>query len=83
MLDYPIVSDVVLTRGAATRETAIKAAKNVSEVPMNAELNISHKHYTRFDRPVKRVKAEMEVMTLEKAHANYAKYIRLMENRNR
>ena len=83
MLDYPVVSDVVLTRGYAASETAIKAAKNVSVVPMNADLNISHKQYTRFDRPVKRVKAEMEVMTLEKAHANYAKYIRLMEKRNK
>ena len=81
MLDYPIVSDVVLTKGAPASQSAIKAAKKVSVDPVNAELNVSHKQYTRFGKPAQRVK--MEVMTQEKAHANYAKYIRLMEKRNR
>ena len=81
MLDYPIVSDVVLTKGAPAAQSAIRAAKKVSVDPVNTELNVSHKHYTRFGKPAKRVK--MEVMTQEKAHANYAKYIRLMENRNK
>ena len=83
MLDYPIVSEVVLTKGATAAVTSLKAAKNVSVKPVNAELNISHKHYTRFDKPVQREKVKMEIMTQEKAHANYAKYIRLMENKAR
>ena len=81
MLDYPIVSEVVLKKGTTAAQTALKAVKNAPVEPMNAELNISHKHYTRFDKPVKREKVEMEVMTQEKAHANYKKYIRLMENK--
>ena len=83
MLDYPIVSEVVLKKGTAASQTALKAVKNAPVVPVNAELNISHKQYTRFDKPVKREKVEMEVMTQEKAHANYKKYIRLMENKSK
>ena len=79
MLDYPIVSEVVLTKGHTPASTAVRAAKNVSVDPQTAELNISHKQYTRFDKPAKRVK--MEVMTQEKAHANYDKYIRFMEKK--
>ena len=83
MLDYPIVSEVVLKKGTAASQTALKAVKSAPVVPVNAELNISHKQYTRFDKPVKREKVEMEVMTQEKAHANYKKYIRLMENKSK
>ena len=79
MLDYPIVSDVELTKGHAAAETALRAVKNASVEPLTEELNVSHKHYTRFDKPAKRVK--MEVMTQEKAHANYEKYIRFMEKK--
>ena len=82
MLDYPIVSDVVLTKGHAATESAIKAAKKVSVQSMNAEFNFAHKHMTRFDAPVKRERVTMEVMTQQKAHANYQKYFRLMEKKN-
>lgn len=80
LLDYPIVSEVVLTKGVAAEETALKAVKNVSVSPVGEPLNISHKKYTRFGKPAP--KAKMEVMTQEKAHANYEKYIRLMENKS-
>ena len=83
MLDYPIVSDIVLTKGHAASESAIKAAKKVSVQSMNAEFNFAHKHMTRFDAPVKRERVTMEVMTQEKAHANYQKYFRLMEKKNK
>ena len=79
MLDYPIVSDVVLTKGHTAAKTSVRAAKKVSVDPQTEELNVSHKHYTRFDKPAKKVK--MQVMTQEKAHANYEKYIRFMEKK--
>jgi hypothetical protein len=81
MLDYPVVSDVVLTKGHTAAKTSVRAAKSVSVDPQTKELNVVHKHYTRFEKPAKKVK--MQVMTQEKAHENYAKYIRLMEKRNR
>ena len=79
MLDYPVVSDVVLTKGHTAAKTSVRAAKSVSVDPQTEELNVSHKHYTRFEKPAKKVK--MQVMTQEKAHANYDKYIRFMEKK--
>lgn len=78
MLDFPIVSEVVLTKGATDALMSLRPAKNVVVSPVAEALNISHKQLTRFDKPAPKV--NMEVMTQEKAHANYAKYIRLMEN---
>lgn len=81
MLDYPIVSEVVLKKGHSAATESLRGAKGVNVTPMAKELNISHKHYTRFDKPAQKV--TMERVTLEKVRANYDKYIRLMENKTK
>ena len=43
-------------------------------------LKISRKKMTRFEQPVSFEKIEMEVMTLDKARANMAEYLRKMHN---
>ena len=76
ILDYPIISDVVLTRGITKSAMGTSAPqKNVSVTPLNDELNISYKQHTRFEKPVERKTVEMEVMTMEKVQKNLEKYI--------
>lgn len=76
MLDYPIISDVVLTKGITKSAVGTcPPQRNVAVTPVNGELNISYKQHTRFEKPVERKNIEMEIMTLEKVQKNLEKYI--------
>ena len=87
LLNNPIVSEVVLTKGytpESAQAAAVKASKASSRIaPVAEALNIARKSMTRLEAPVERETIEMEVMTQEKAHANYVKYLQLMDNNNR
>lgn len=75
-LEYPIVSDVTLTKGITKSAVgSLPPQKNVSVDPLSSELKIVHKQHTRFEKPVERKKVEVEVMTLEKVQKNLEKYI--------
>ena len=85
MIKNPIVSEVVLTRGSASAAAPVVSAgtgAGNSVVPVAEALQISHKKMTRFEAPVKRTKATMKVMTQERAHANYEKYLRQIDKSN-
>ena len=76
MLDYPIISDVTLTKGTTKSVVGARLPqRNVSVSPVNAELNISYKQHTRFEKPVERKTVEMEVATMERVQKNLEKYI--------
>ena len=76
-LEYPIVSDVTLTKGITKSAVgSLPPQKNVSVDPLASELKVVHKQHTRFEKPVERKKVSMEVMTLEKAKKNVENYIR-------
>ena len=75
-LEYPIVSDVTLTKGITKSAVgSLPPQKNVSVDPLASELKVVHKQHTRFEKPVERKKVEVEVMTLEKVQKNLEKYI--------
>ena len=74
LMNNPIVSDVVLTKGHSAQAAAVSKAA-VSVAPQAEALEISHKSMTRLETPVKVPVIEMEVMTLEKARANFDKYL--------
>lgn len=82
LLNKPIVSEVVLTRGhsAAAQASARKSAARSYVAPESEALKISRKKMTRFEQPETYKKIEMEVMTLDKARANMAEYLREMHN---
>jgi hypothetical protein len=82
LLNKPIVSEVVLTRGhsAAAQASACKSAARSYVAPESEALKISRKKMTRFEQPETYKKIEMEVMTLDKARANMAEYLREMHN---
>ena len=82
LLNKPIVSEVVLTRGhsAAAQASFSKSAARSYVAPEAEALKISRKKMTRFEQPVSFEKIEMEVMTLDKARANMAEYLRKMHN---
>ena len=82
LLNKPIVSDVVLTRGhSAQEQTSVRRSASKSHVAPQAEaLKISHKKMTRFEKPVNYPKIEMKPVTLDEARSNMAEYLRKMEN---
>ena len=82
LLNKPIVSDVVLTKGhsAVEQASARKSATKSYVDPQTEALKISRKKMTRFEKPETYKKIEMEVMTLDKARANMAEYLREMHN---
>lgn len=83
LLDFPIVSEVVLTRGV-TSAAAVSCTKATNAVSMSAEpARISHKPMTRLDKPVKRNRIEMKPVTMEKLHENFDKYLEFMDNQTR
>ena len=85
LLNKPIVSEVVLTRGhsAAAQASARKSAARSYVAPESEALKISRKKMTRFEQPETYKKIEMEVMTLDKARANMAEYLREMHNKTK
>ena len=82
LLNKPIVSEVVLTRGhsAAAQASFRKSAARSYVAPESEALKISRKKTTRSEQPETYKKIEMEVMTLDKARANMAEYLREMHN---
>jgi hypothetical protein len=82
LLNKPVVSEVVLTRGhsAAAKASVGKSAARSYVAPQAEALKISRKQMTRFELPETYEKIEMEVMTLDKARANMAEYLREMHN---
>lgn len=83
LLNKPIVSEVVLTKGHTT-EAQAASRKRTSDrsyiAPVNEALEISHKPMTRLEKSVKYPKIESEFVTLDKARANMAEYLHNMEN---
>lgn len=87
LINNPVVSDVVLTKGHTAVEQTVKPAGKVSVRPAGDVLEISRKHMTRFERHEEVPVVEAEVMTVEKASANIDRYVerylRSINNRNR
>ncbi len=84
LLNVPIVSDVVLTRGhsADAQSVATRSMSKSKDIvaPETEALEIVHKPMTRFDAPVKFTKIDVKPVTLEEARSNMAEYLRKMEN---
>ena len=75
LLNNPIVSEVVLTKGLTASKSAVRKASGNAVAPEAEALEISHKSMTRFEKPAEIPSIEMEVMTLDKAKANFARYL--------
>lgn len=75
LLNNPIVSEVVLTKGHTASKSAVRKASGNAVTPEAEALEISHKSMTRFEKPAEIPSIEMEVMTLDKAKANFARYL--------
>ena len=82
LLNKPIVSEVVLTKGhTATAQAAAKKSAAKSYVaPVTEALKISHKQMTRLEAPAKVNKIEMDLVTLDEVRANCAEYMRSLDN---
>ena len=83
LLNYPIVSEVVLTRGhsAAAKPAVRKSSARKSAVaPATKALEISHKPMTRLEKPAKVSKIKMDLVTVDQARSNMAEYLRAMQN---
>ena len=82
LLNKPIVSEVVLTKGhTATAQAAAKKSAAKSYVaPATEALKISHKQMTRLEAPAKINKIEMDLVTLDQVRANCFEYMRSLEN---
>ncbi len=82
LLNIPIVSEVVLTRGhSAEAQTSARRSAAKSYVSPQAEaLKIARKKMTRLDKPVNYKKIEVAPVTLDEARSNMSEYLRKMEN---
>ena len=82
LLNKPIVSEVVLTKGhtATAQAAAKKSAAKSFVAPATEALKISHKQMTRLEAPAKVSTIEMDLVTLDQVRANCAKYMRSLDN---
>ncbi len=82
LLNNPIVSEVVLTRGHSAPEqaSARKSSSKSYVAPVAEALKISRKKMTRLEKPVEFTKMETELMTVDQVRANYSKYLRSLDN---
>ena len=88
ILDYPIISDVKLTKGwtetSSSKVSAKSAAPSVSVNPVGDVPVIVYKSMTRFeDNPVQVRKVEADVMTVEKMNSNMERYVKEYLNQNK
>ena len=88
ILDYPIISDVKLTKGwtetSSSKVSAKSAAPSVSVDPVGDVPVIVYKSMTRFeDNPVQVRKVEADVMTVEKMNSNMERYVKEYLNQNK
>ena len=88
ILDYPIISDVKLTKGwtetSSSKVSAKSAAPSVSVDPVGDVPVIVYKSMTRFeDNPVQVRKVEADVMTVEKMNNNMERYVKEYLNQNK
>lgn len=78
ILDYPIISEVKLTKGwneTPTKSSSMPKASYSDVDPVTNAPSVTYKSMTRFDEPVKTRKIEGEIMTLEKMNINMEKYV--------
>ena len=83
MLNNPIVSEVVLTRGhSAEAKSALRkaSARKSAVAPATKALEISHKPMTRLEKPVNFSKVKAEFVNVDQARSNMAEYLRAMQN---
>ena len=82
LLNNPIVSEVVLTRGhSADAKSSVRKSSGKSVVaPATEALEIVHKPMTRLEKPVQMSKLEMDFVTVDQARSNMAEYLRTMHN---
>ena len=83
LLNNPIVSEVVLTRGhSADAKSAVRksSARKSTVTPATEALEIVHKPMTRLEAPAKMSKIEMDLVTVDQARVNMAEYLRAMHN---
>ena len=78
LLNNPIVSEVVLTRGhnAKSESVARKAAGKSNVDPAARGLKVANKKMTRFAEPRKYKRVEVEMLTKDERHEKFDEYLR-------
>ena len=79
ILDYPIISEVKLTKGWDEAKSAKSVKANVPHAnvdPVGSVPSVTYKSMTRFEKPVNMRRVEREVMTVEKMNANMDQYVK-------
>lgn len=82
ILEAPVVSPIVLTRGWTEKKSQMSAS-GAAPIKVNAELpDVVYKSLTRFPNQMEYQKIEGSVMTIDKLMKNFEKFNEQLKNRN-